>query len=193
MLPLSTHLFSHWSMPLSKRRAMPTSTHQMMKMPKATLCGLSMRMGRASSSVSSGRTGESFSTVVSRFTCTKSIVLNNPKAQVSACFDLWYTPEVSKVTAGLVSFGSFLHRLYPISTVVSRFTCPKIHSFDRILITGCRFLPPLPLSVAKTCKNCLNEEITPLLPTGKGERFSQTISNLGHVQRSCTDVNSPYK
>jgi hypothetical protein len=36
-------------------------------------------------------------------------------------------------------------------------------------------------SVAKTGKNHLNEEITPLLPTGIGERFSQTISNLGNA------------
>jgi hypothetical protein len=40
---------------------------------------------------------------------------------------------------------------------------------------------PLPLRVAKTGKNHLNEEITPLLPTGKGERFSQTMSKLGHA------------
>ncbi len=40
---------------------------------------------------------------------------------------------------------------------------------------------PLPLRVAKTGKNKLDEEITPLLPTGIGERFSQTISNLGHA------------
>jgi hypothetical protein len=32
--------------------------------------------------------------------------------------------------------------------------------------------PPLPLRVAKTGKNHLNEEITPLLSTGTGERFS---------------------
>ncbi len=40
---------------------------------------------------------------------------------------------------------------------------------------------PPPLRVAKTGKNHLNEEITPLLPTGIGERFIQTISNLGHA------------
>jgi hypothetical protein len=40
---------------------------------------------------------------------------------------------------------------------------------------------PLPLRVAKTGKNQLNKEITPLLPTGIGRRFSQTISNLGHA------------
>jgi hypothetical protein len=41
---------------------------------------------------------------------------------------------------------------------------------------------PLPLRVATTTgKNHLKEEITPLLPTGIGERFSQTISNLGHA------------
>ncbi len=38
---------------------------------------------------------------------------------------------------------------------------------------------PLPLRVAKTGRNHLNEEITPLLSTGIGERFSQNIWNLG--------------
>ncbi len=41
--------------------------------------------------------------------------------------------------------------------------------------------PPLPLRVAKAGTNHLNEESTPLLPTGIGERYSQTISNLGHA------------
>ncbi len=40
---------------------------------------------------------------------------------------------------------------------------------------------PLPLCVAKADRNHLNKEITPLLPTGKGERYGQTISNLGHA------------
>ncbi len=39
----------------------------------------------------------------------------------------------------------------------------------------------LPLRVAKAGRNHLNEEITPLLPTGIGERDSQTISNLVHA------------
>ncbi len=55
---------------------------------------------------------------------------------------------------------------------------------------------PLPLRVAMSGRNHLNEEITPLLPTGIGKRCSQTISNLGHaedMQRSGADVNSPYK
>ena len=37
--------------------------------------------------------------------------------------------------------------------------------------------PPSTVRVAKTGRNHLNEEITPLLPTGIGVRFSQTISN----------------
>jgi hypothetical protein len=42
--------------------------------------------------------------------------------------------------------------------------------------------PPLPLHVTKAGKNHLNEEIiTPLLSTGIGERYCQTISNLGHA------------
>jgi hypothetical protein len=40
---------------------------------------------------------------------------------------------------------------------------------------------PPPLRLAKTGKNHLNEEITPLLPTGIGERFSQPVSNLGNA------------
>jgi hypothetical protein len=40
---------------------------------------------------------------------------------------------------------------------------------------------PLSLREAKTGKNNLNKEITTLLSTEMGERFSQTISNLGHA------------
>ncbi len=36
-------------------------------------------------------------------------------------------------------------------------------------------------TVAKAGRNHLNEEITPLLATGIGERYSQTILNLGHA------------
>jgi len=44
-------------------------THQIMNIPKKTHCGLSINMGMASSpSSSSGNTGASFSTVVSKFT-----------------------------------------------------------------------------------------------------------------------------
>ena len=39
---------------------------------------------------------------------------------------------------------------------------------------------PLPLRVATAGKKHLNEESTPLLLTGIGQRCSQTISNLGH-------------
>jgi hypothetical protein len=39
----------------------------------------------------------------------------------------------------------------------------------------------LPQCVAKTGKNHSNKEITPLLPTGIVDRFSQPISNLGHA------------
>jgi hypothetical protein len=47
-----------------------------------------------------------------------------------------------------------------------------------LLPTGCRPLPP---RVSKAGKNYCNEEITPLLTTGIGERYSLTISNLGHA------------
>ncbi len=45
---------------------------------------------------------------------------------------------------------------------------------------GADSLPP-PLRVAKTGKNHLSEEINPLLLTGIGERYCQTIANLGHA------------
>ncbi len=34
------------------------------------------------------------------------------------------------------------------------------------------------IRIRNTVKNHLNEEINPLLPTGIGERYSQTMSNL---------------
>jgi hypothetical protein len=40
----------------------------------------------------------------------------------------------------------------------------------------------LPRRVAKAGRNHLNEEITPLFPTGIGEEYSQTISNLEHAE-----------
>jgi hypothetical protein len=48
---------------------------------------------------------------------------------------------------------------------------------------------PPPLRVGKAGRNHLNEEITPLLPTGIGERYSQTM----HVKlRTSSDLNSSY-
>jgi hypothetical protein len=56
---------------------------------------------------------------------------------------------------------------------------------DRAYITNRGLSPPtLPLSVAQTGRNNLNEEITNYPPpplTGIGERCSQTIANLGHA------------
>ncbi len=61
-----------------------------------------------------------------------------------------------------------------------------INPYDRGTLEACSLHrapnpSPLPLCIAKTCRNNFNEEITPLLPTEIGERFSQTISNLGHA------------
>jgi hypothetical protein len=44
-----------------------------------------------------------------------------------------------------------------------------------------RIISPFPLRVAKTGRNHLNEEFTPLLPTGIGERFWPNVNNLGHA------------
>jgi hypothetical protein len=40
-----------------------------------------------------------------------------------------------------------------------------------------RIPSPLPLHIAKTGRNNLNEEFTPLLPTGIGERFLPNLIN----------------
>jgi hypothetical protein len=52
--------------------------------------------------------------------------------------------------------------------------------------------PPLPLRAAKAGRNNLHEKNIPLFPTGKGERCSQTISNLCQAALLCHG-NSPYK
>jgi hypothetical protein len=53
-----------------------------------------------------------------------------------------------------------------------------VEKYNRwVFITGCRPPPPF-LCVAKAGRNHLNEEIVPLLPTGIGEGYSQTISHL---------------
>ncbi len=52
-----------------------------------------------------------------------------------------------------------------------------------IVLSNTQNAGPLPPSftVAKAGRNHLNVEITHLLPTGIGERYCQTISNLGHA------------
>ncbi len=58
-----------------------------------------------------------------------------------------------------------------------------------IRTTGCPPPSPLPLHVAKTGRTHLNKEITSLLPTGIGERYCQTISNLNlDMQRSFAEL-----
>jgi hypothetical protein len=51
----------------------------------------------------------------------------------------------------------------------------------------CECDTPPPLHVGTAGKNHLNEEITPLIPTGIGVRYCQTITNLRHsaILRRC--------
>ncbi len=69
------------------------------------------------------------------------------------------------------------------STIQWRNQCRQwlfiLRNRNLVLTTGCR--PPLSSTRGKAGRNKLNEEITPLLPTGIGERCSQTMSNLGHA------------
>ncbi len=89
--------------------------------------------------------------------------------------------KAEMLEAGLGSHRSVLHSL----------------GFNRVQYecersTGCR--PPLPRSSKPVTagRNHLNKKITPLLPTGIGEWYGRTIQ-FRVKQRSCADVNSPYK
>jgi hypothetical protein len=56
--------------------------------------------------------------------------------------------------------------LYALKTLNFKLTLPSLgHNHTA------RIPSPLPLHVAKTGRNNLNEKFTPLLPTGIGERF----------------------
>ncbi len=58
---------------------------------------------------------------------------------------------------------------------------PRLHfSCKRVTPQGADTHPPS-TTRGKAGRNHLYEDITPLLPTGIGERYSQTISNLGHA------------
>jgi hypothetical protein len=62
---------------------------------------------------------------------------------------------------------------------------PKVEQLVKwwtaVPVPNTRVPTPPPLHERLAGKNHLNEEITPLLPTGTGERYCQTISNLGHA------------
>jgi len=58
----------------------------------------------------------------------------------------------------------------------------SIHNFTSFVLIAHRApTPPSSSTQGKAGRNHLNEEIIPLLPFGKDERFSQTIPNLGHA------------
>ena len=71
--------------------------------------------------------------------------------------------NLSDLTARLVHVTTVVGEVHPYRTEVSFALVPQ----------GADSLPLL--CVARTGGNHLNEEITPLLSTGIGERFSQTI------------------
>jgi hypothetical protein len=62
-------------------------------------------------------------------------------------------------------------KLKPLSNVV--------FYFEIAVLPQGADLRPAPSTRGQAGRNHLKDEIAPLLPTGIGERFSQTISNLG--------------
>ncbi len=69
-------------------------------------------------------------------------------------------------------------------------TCCRVRAETTALSSrGLHHRMPTPSPLSSTCskavRNHLNKEITFLLPTGRGERCSQTISNLGHAALLC--------
>jgi hypothetical protein len=61
--------------------------------------------------------------------------------------------------------------------------CESLKRYDHRSVNAQGADPPPPTSSnrGKAGRNHLIVEITPLLPTGIGELFSQTLSNLGHA------------
>jgi hypothetical protein len=68
------------------------------------------------------------------------------------------------------------------SGLLPEFTSLRLYAQqgERDISTGCRPHPPSSTR-GKAGRNHLNEEITPRLLTGIGERYYQTISKLGHA------------
>jgi hypothetical protein len=95
--------------------------------------------------------------------------------------------EFEQVRSKQVMLSDYLP--YPVPIVrIKRKSVPGIHRLSvavQLPGTSIRHRVPNPTppssTQGKAGRNHLNEEITPLLPTGKGERFSRTISNLGHA------------
>jgi hypothetical protein len=79
-----------------------------------------------------------------------------------------------------VNLSDLTARLDHVTTVVGE-AHPYRNEVSYALVPQGADSPPLLLCVAKTGGNHLNEEITPRFSTGIGERFSQTISHLGHA------------
>jgi len=71
------------------------------------------------------------------------------------------------LTSGVIGTGTAVEK----QPILDRYT----HEVNTVHIKSsthrARIISPLPLRVAKTGRNHLNEEFTPLLPTGIGERF----------------------
>jgi hypothetical protein len=78
------------------------------------------------------------------------------------------TPLSSAKRANPRYFIRFCGINYELASCVHR---PIVYSESTIAGHTARIPSPLPLHVAKTGRNHLNEEFTPLLPTGIGKRF----------------------
>jgi hypothetical protein len=104
--------------------------------------------------------------------------------------------------SGEIDYAAYVHHRSSIARfmVIFKLKSHAMSSQDWFVVgtlpTGHRvpIASPLSLRVAKTGKNHLNEETTALLPTARGyaSDFSQTVT-IWDMQRSCADVNSPYK
>ncbi len=92
--------------------------------------------------------------------------------------------------ASLLQVNLTLHHPDTLTHTIWIFIWQTKHSLCGPTI-GCRTPSPLPLREKRQEKIIWTRKLSPLLPTGIGERYSQTISNLGH--EALADVNSPYK
>jgi hypothetical protein len=118
-----------------------------------------------------------------------------PRNGISSCVlfrrrELWEFTSIFVPRNGIPSCFLFRGRIWngiprfsvPLNNgIPSEITICSVYSVFR----GIFFLSEIPNPTSSMCsegrRNHLNEVITPLLPTGIGERYSQTISNLEHA------------
>jgi hypothetical protein len=83
---------------------------------------------------------------------------------------IWYVTVSFKKSIKLLAVNGFYHKVPQCMSPRRNWDSPNPSLASECAPQGADHLP-LPLRVANTGRNHLNEELTSLLPTGIGERF----------------------